>query len=71
MRHEQQCLAKNDDDHTRLAFAPAWPTPANKGTGLAPSRVEANIRAYSSDSARCAAWTAGIDVLVALSTHTD
>ena len=55
----------------RLEFALGWPTPTNRGTSLAPNGVEANLRAYGSDSARCTACTTVLDILVAPSTHTD
>ena len=69
MTHEQQRLPATATTRTRLELGLGWPTPTDRGTGITPNGVEANFRAYGSGSARCAACTAGLGVLVAPSTH--
>ena len=70
VRHEEQRLAGTATTRTRLELRLGSPTPTERGTGITPNGVEANFRAYGSDSARCAACTAGLGVLVAPCTHT-
>ena len=69
LRHEQQRLATTATTRTRLELGLGWPTPTDRGTGITPNGAEASFRAYGSDSARCAASTARLGVLVAPSTH--